>query len=99
MSNKEMPEKLIWEGFNAPTSWEKMAFESLSSVWFVKVLEIVSHCWCKMDCVFLPDLIHHLLVMGKSSSTMLLVERLPSKIYTTDLFEVVPQPNIAAHII
>ena len=36
-----------------------------------------------MDSVFLTDLIHHLLVMDKSSCTMLLVERLPSKIYTT----------------
>ena len=29
---------------------------------------------------------------------MLLVERLPSKIHTTDPFEVVPEPNIVAHI-
>ncbi len=29
---------------------------------------------------------------------MLLVERLPSKIHTIDPFEVVPKPNIVAHI-
>lgn len=29
---------------------------------------------------------------------MLLVERLPSKIHTTDPFEVVPELNIVAHI-
>lgn len=29
---------------------------------------------------------------------MLLVEMLPSKIHTTDPFEVVPEPNIVAHI-
>lgn len=33
----------------------------------------------------------------ESSCTMLPVERL-SKIHTTDLFEVVPEPNIVAHI-
>ncbi|KAG7474890.1 hypothetical protein JOB18_019226, partial [Solea senegalensis] len=52
-----------------------------------------------MDSVSLSDLIRHLPVTGESSCTMLLVERRPSKIHTTDLFEVVPEPNIAAHII
>lgn len=36
--------------------------------------------------------------MSESSRTTLLVERLPSKIHTTDPFEVVPEPNIVAHI-
>lgn len=36
--------------------------------------------------------------LSQGSCTMLLVERLPSKIHTRDPFEVVPEPNIVAHI-
>lgn len=52
----------------------------------------------KLDSVLLSETVCHLLVMGKSSCTMLLGERLPSKIHTIDPFEVVPEPNIVAHI-
>ncbi|KAK2844113.1 hypothetical protein Q5P01_010772 [Channa striata] len=55
--------------------------------------------WCDWHLYFPLCLLAHLspACHGESSCTMSLVRGL-SKIHTTDLFEVVPEPNIVAHI-
>jgi len=80
---------------------KNLKLNSVKSAYFLSSMNIngqnnSSQSFLKLDSVFLSDGIHH--QPGQSSCTMLVLERVSSKIHITDFFEVVPEPNIMAHI-